>query len=121
MFNRLDTNMARTDRGELSGRAASLRHQLVIKLNLPGQILDHAKQGQQRRLQPPGQASFAFRAKLDVTEVGSRWPLDFTIPRTALRIFVRVSTATSRARTSAKPFWVLAERRWMGDNNSGPT
>ena len=48
-----------------------------------------------------GQPSVAFRANVSVGEAGSRWPVDFTIPRTAFTIFVRVWTATSRARMSA--------------------
>ena len=53
-----------------------------------------------------GQASVAFRAKVSVGEAGSRCPVDFTIPRTAFTIFVRVWTATSRARITAKSICV---------------
>src|SRR5215213_1829574 len=57
-----------------------------------------------------GQASVAFRANVTLGEAGSRWPVDFTMPRTAFTIFVRVWTATSRARISVRSIWVWADR-----------
>ena len=52
----------------------------------------------------------AFRANVSVGEAGSLWPVDFTIPRTAFTIFVRVWTATSRARITVRSSCVWAER-----------
>jgi hypothetical protein len=57
-----------------------------------------------------GHASVAFCANVSVGEAGSRCPVDFTIPRTAFTIFVRVWTATSRARISARSICVWADR-----------